>query len=619
MRYIHCICILLSYILYHIYFSLAIHLQSGILGEESRGNGAAKRFGRFAAPSQKNRASRGSNRVTPLTDTRKDSSSMATLSVINATPLSNTDNTNHHESGAVVYLRVSTKKQEQRNELNIPAQQRRCEEWCKNAGIPVRQIFCASGESAWKTERPTLDEALDAIKRSKGAITHFVVQDSTRFSRNVEGKAFANAILKRLNVTLVSVDEPMLDDSPVGKLTSTMLTALGEFYSHSLSSRLRYRFQVHREKGRWLHQAPLGYRNVIVNGCKTLALDDSAPLLREAFELIATGLDTSDHVREHVTVAGLRTKKGRKLTRQTFSFTLKNPVYCGLILHKGRTYKGDFPAIVSSAVWQRAQDALRGKKAPTPKRTAHEDFPLRGFVKCGSCGAKLTSGHARGRSRTYAKYWCWNPKCQHPVSVDACRLEADWLNFLDRMRPAFHTLINVIPVLAQTRMQGRIEHAEYAQSALAAELAEKKALNLKLITARLHDRIASDDFETMKAALAEEMAILEARQRSILSEAHTFSHLLTDTSSLDVDPRGLWASAPLNERQTVQSVLFPDGISYRLEYGCFEPVNNQLEVMVFERLLELVAASEQPEILDGRALLTILNRAAKVRSLLRGA
>jgi len=165
-------------------------------------------------------------------------------------------------SAAIIYLRVSTKKQEQRNELNLPAQQQKCEDWAKAAGIPVLEVFTGHGESAWKTDRPTLDEAIDFIKRNKGKVTHFIVQDTTRFARNDVVKAVACAELKKLGVTLVSVDEPMLDDSPTGKLTGTMLTALGQFYSDSLSSRVRYRFQVHREQGRYLHAAPCQKRPV---------------------------------------------------------------------------------------------------------------------------------------------------------------------------------------------------------------------------------------------------------------------------------------------------------------------------------------------------------------------
>jgi len=51
--------------------------------------------------------------------------------------------------------------------------------------------------------------------------------------------------------------------------------------------------------------------------------------------MIATGGYSSDHIRNLLTAAGLRTKKGRKLRRQVLSYTLKNPVFCGLIVHKG--------------------------------------------------------------------------------------------------------------------------------------------------------------------------------------------------------------------------------------------------------------------------------------------
>jgi Resolvase, N terminal domain len=89
-------------------------------------------------------------------------------------------------------------------------------------------------------------EAIDFIKHSKGKVTHLVVQDTTGFSRNDEVRVVACAVLKKLGVRLISVDEPMLDDSPSGKLTGTILAALGGFYSDSLSSRVRYRFQIYR-------------------------------------------------------------------------------------------------------------------------------------------------------------------------------------------------------------------------------------------------------------------------------------------------------------------------------------------------------------------------------------
>jgi site-specific DNA recombinase len=130
----------------------------------------------------------------------------------------------------------------------------------------------------------------------------------------------------------------------------------------------------------------------------------------------------------------VRTKKGLKLNRQTFSFVLKNPVYCGLILHNGKTYKGNFSPLVSEDLWHNVQDALRGKKKAVPKKTVDDSFPLRGVVRCGHCRAKLTAGNGKGRTKKYARYWCWNKECKHRVSVRREKLEADWLGYLEDLQ-----------------------------------------------------------------------------------------------------------------------------------------------------------------------------------------
>ena len=73
----------------------------------------------------------------------------------------------------------------------------------------------------------------------------------------------------------------------------------------------------------------------------------------------------------------------------TPSTMMKNPIYCGLIVHKGQTYKGNSPALVSEDLWHSVQDSLRGKKKAVPKKTVDESFPLHVFVKCGYWRAKL--------------------------------------------------------------------------------------------------------------------------------------------------------------------------------------------------------------------------------------
>src|SRR5882724_9285668 len=133
---------------------------------------------------------------------------------------------------AVIFCRVSTAKQQQRNEANLPAQEKRCQDWCKDNGLAVLRVFVAEGESAWDTTRPVFEECLDFIQKNKGRVTVLAVQDISRFSRNIQVQAVTLARLKKIGVNLVSVDEPMLDSSPVGLLTATILGGISQFYSH---------------------------------------------------------------------------------------------------------------------------------------------------------------------------------------------------------------------------------------------------------------------------------------------------------------------------------------------------------------------------------------------------
>jgi hypothetical protein len=69
------------------------------------------------------------------------------------------------------------------------------------------------------------------------------------------------------------------------------------------------------------------------------------------------------------------------------------------------------------------------------------------------------------------------------------KIEADWLQFLEDLQPAFDALVNVLPVLAKANANKRIENTEHRQRQLATQLAEKQAVRVKLITAKLNGQL----------------------------------------------------------------------------------------------------------------------------------
>ena len=85
-------------------------------------------------------------------------------------------------------------------------------------------------------------------------------------------------------------------------------------------------------------------------------------------------------------------------------------------------------------MFYRVQAILSGRVPSTaPRKRAHPDFPLRGFVRCDACGRRLTGSWSKGRSDYYAYYHC-RPGCR-AVNVTKATLEGLFADELARLQP----------------------------------------------------------------------------------------------------------------------------------------------------------------------------------------
>jgi site-specific DNA recombinase len=137
--------------------------------------------------------------------------------------------------------------------------------------------------------------------------------------------------------------------------------------------------------------APLGYLIAPKWSSASLVHDpERGPLVRRAFEDLATGQYTKQEVIARATEAGLRSRKGLALSPQSFGQMMRNPIYIGKVESPdyGVSVQGDFEPVVDQATFYRAQTVLDGRVVVAgPRQRNHPDFPLRGFVRCDICGA----------------------------------------------------------------------------------------------------------------------------------------------------------------------------------------------------------------------------------------
>ena len=336
--------------------------------------------------------------------------------------------------GAVIYVRVSTK--EQTENLSLPTQLRACEEYCRRQGYEILERFHEEGESAKTTDRSQLQALLKDRRTHKGTIHFVVVYNLTRFAREKYDHFALRAHLKSLGISLRSATEP-IDDTSTGKLMEGVLAAFAQFDNDVRSDRTRAGMRAALELGRWTFVAPLGYLNAPKSSGRSLVHDpERGPLVKRAFEDLATAHYTKQEVIARATAAGLRSRKGLALSPQSFGQMMRNPIYAGKV--ESPDYRvsttGDFDPLVDEATFYRAQAVLDGRIVVAgPRQRHHPDFPLRGFVRCEACGRPLTGSWSKGRNGHYAYYHCQR-QCR-AVNVSKLKLEGAFVDELALLQP----------------------------------------------------------------------------------------------------------------------------------------------------------------------------------------
>src|SRR5690606_8554787 len=105
---------------------------------------------------------------------------------------------------------------------------------------------------------------------------------------------------------------------------------------------------------------------------------------------------------------------GKRFIPNKIKVIVTNPLYKGIVHHHGEDYHGEHEALVSEKLWQEANDALSGKgkkrKQAVLDRNTHQSL-LKGIIRCGECGHRLTPKPGGKKDRDgnpYLYYTCNN-------------------------------------------------------------------------------------------------------------------------------------------------------------------------------------------------------------------
>ena len=306
--------------------------------------------------------------------------------------------------GAVEYVRVSSDEQNDEG-FSINAQLRVLGEYATIGGyVIMREPFIAV-ESAKYPGRSAFREMIDYLKASPECRA-ILVEKTDRFTRNFEDYIEVS----QLSVSIHFVKENMIisaDSSPSDKLMFGIKLCMAKFYVDNLSEEVIKGMLQKALDGYWPTCAPIGYMNVPgPDGKRTIVPNpEMAPIVVKMFEAYSSGTVSGANLEQLALKLGLRLfRKGRYrvLSKSSIHKMLKKRMYCGEFEWRGMHLKGNYPPLISKALWLKVQDVIASRhKRKT--RNAKNEFNYSRMIQCGHCGCAMVADRKKDK---YTYYKC---------------------------------------------------------------------------------------------------------------------------------------------------------------------------------------------------------------------
>lgn len=391
------------------------------------------------------------------------------------------------------YIRVSTQKQGVQGS-SLQEQREAIARFAANNNLTVAEWF-EERETAAKGGRPKFREMLQGLEAGKAS--GVVIHKIDRSARNLRDWADLGDLIDR-GVEVHFAHESLDLHSRGGRLSADIQAVVAADFIRNLRQEVIKGINGRLKQGLYPFEAPIGYRNM--GKGKPKEIDPvQGPLVRQAFELYASGEYNFEGLRAEMHRRGLRGRFGGTVTLNTLTSVLNNPFYIGLIHIKrsGQSFQGIHKPLISKALFDQAQAVLRGNR-PLASGYKH-DFRFRRLIRCANCGAHLIGERAKGR---YVYYRCHRVACG-PVCLKEDVVEAAVADILAKLRLAPGDVRDVRDIVDDLSGVDATKRDEQAAT-LNLQIAKCDDRLSRLTDALIDGVLDKDAYEAKKAQLLKE-------------------------------------------------------------------------------------------------------------------
>ncbi len=321
-----------------------------------------------------------------------------------------------------IYTRKSSEEGLDQAFNSLHAQREACEAYVKSQigeGWKVSPtLYDDGGISGGTMERPSLKRLLADV--DGGMVDVVVVYKVDRLTRSLADFAKIVERFDARQVSFVSVTQAFNTTNSMGRLTLNVLLSFAQFEREVTGERIRDKIAASKAKGMWMGgNLPLGYAAPTDPLTRALVVNpDEVDQVRHLFarylqlqsvhalkaELDARGAVTAVKVSRTGTTRG-----GVPHSRGSLFALLRNRVYVGEIVHRGKGYPASHPPIVDKATFDAVQALLDQHTVARKNRPLKpESSPLMGRI-VDADGIPMTPAIAYGKAGRKYRYYVSQP------------------------------------------------------------------------------------------------------------------------------------------------------------------------------------------------------------------
>ena len=453
---------------------------------------------------------------------------------------------------------------------SIETQERILKDYVKQNSLEVVEYIYESKSAKDDGNRPQFSDMLKRFE--KGEADGLLVCHIDRISRNwIEAgsvsKLFDLGIIKEIRTP------SKIYNSATDLFMMGIEMASASYYSRNLSLRVREGNATKLAKGEYTSIAPLGY---IYRDRKLIPDPKTKNFVKKAFKLYATEEYSLKRISEQLYSEGFRTRKANKKVHiSVIHRILTCTLFKGVITRKGKTYKGSFKPLVSTALFDKVQQVMTGIH---PRYRKHK-FLYGRYMFCDECGCHLTSSIKKSR---YIYYYCTNGKgncSQHKKYLSEKRVNMIIGDIFSKITIDPEIANLSLDLYAQDLRKNNQDKIGVSQT-ITTQLDSLKNKSKRLFDLYLNQELTKVDYEERKLEIEDERLKLNEQLENVKnSDVETTLELLEKLKNTAISLEKMYRTGNNDVKASLlKSALWNckvrngiiQEVRYKMPYSCFE-------------------------------------------------